>query len=860
MSLRLERFDLRAFGPFTRTALELRDAPAGALHIICGPNEIGKSTAQRGIGDFLFGIPPRSTDNQLHDYVDMRLAAVLVDEHGHRHELVRRKGVRSTLLGPDGEPVDEGLLEGMLGGMTREVFESMFSITHESLVVGGNALLAADGDLGESLFSASLGAASLHELRAKLDRQASELFRPRANSSLILVARSALEAAQARQRETTLRATAFTEHERLLKGAGVEREQLAEEIRDARARQSTRARLRTVIPLLAAHRQVCEELSQLTDAPDLPNDVSERRVRAVERAAGERSAAEDARARVADLTERIRRLTEDPVLLDREMAIKDINGRLANVRESASDLERQTVKLQTAKGLAERALNQIQPGVQLDDAEQLVLTAAQRAKLDRALERYAKLTALLHESESDCSDAEDRTHGVAGELDALDAPPEAAALASAVSEALADGRVEQRIVDAQEEFDRATELLDAASRDLIPAVDPQALRTMRPASAATVEQFAAEREALDARAWKLNERRERLNDEQRSLNDEHTKLALSTNVPSVEDLGAARAERDQHWQQLRRCLEGGEDERTSPEAFEGQLRHADDLSDRLRAEADSVARRAQLTVRERRLKAESEDLNEQDRALGTDRRDHEARWAQSWSEIDIKPGSPREMTDWLRVRQAVLERADAVIRRARELENEQHTCEQHLGALRTEMTAVGCNPPSSATLPRLLTMAQIWLDDAQKVHERRTELIRELRTARTTADRQREKADDHRQALVDWKNDWTQAIALHRWPEDIGPDSARQVLNAIEELGTQLHEMEQLGARVAGIEERLSAFASDAEQIIKNVAPEFDSWPAPDAIAEMGRRLEEAIQIAAAARPCKRSLTPPRRS
>ncbi len=88
----------------------------------------------------------------------MRLPAVLVDEHGRRHELVHRKGSHSTLLGAGGEPVDERLLDGMLGAITREVFESKFSITHESLVVGSKALLAADGNLGESLFGASLGA------------------------------------------------------------------------------------------------------------------------------------------------------------------------------------------------------------------------------------------------------------------------------------------------------------------------------------------------------------------------------------------------------------------------------------------------------------------------------------------------------------------------------------------------------------------------------------------------------------------------------------------------------------------------------------------------------------------------------
>jgi uncharacterized protein YhaN len=843
MSLRVERFELRAFGPFTRTALELRDAPGGALHIICGPNEIGKSTAQRGIGDFFFGIPPRSTDNQLHDYVDMRLAAVLVDEQGGRHELIRRKGSRSTLLGPDNEPIDEGLLESMLGGMTRDVFESMFSITHESLVVGGNALLAADGDLGESLFSASLGATGLHELRAELDRQASELFRPRASSSLILLARSRLEAAQTQLRETTLRATTFTEHERQLKTTHAEREQLADEIRDARSVQSARARLRTVIPLVATREQIRDALAQLTDAPDLPNDAAERRARAVERAAGERNVAQDARARVADLTERIAQLADDSALLDRELAINDVHGRLANVRESAGDLERQSVKLQTATGLAQRALNQIRPSLELDDAEQLLLTASQRAKVDRALEKYAKLTALVQQSASDCGDAEDRARELAGELEALDVPADIAALDSAVSDAQGDGRVEQRVADAQDALDEATALLGAALRELDPAADVHTLRAMRPMSAAAVEQFAGEHDGLDDRSQQLRDRRERLDGDGRDLDEDRAKLDLSTDVPTVEDLGAARVERDEHWQRLRRRLEDAEHQPTSPDAFEGRLRHTDDLSDRLRAEADSVARRAQLTVRERRLTADFEDLDGQDRALETDRADHDGRWIQSWSGTEIEPRRPREMADWLRARQAVLERADVVARRVREVKVEQRTADRHRDTLSAELTSLEREPPSGATLPRLLVMAQTWLGGVQKVCAKHAELTRELRAGRTTANRLREKADEHRQELKDWEDDWAQTIAANGWPEDVGADSARQILAAVDELGKQLHEIKQLGARVEGIQERLSAFARDAQQIIQDVAHDLDSWPAPDAVAELARRLHEAVQI-----------------
>ena len=355
----LDRFELRAFGPFTNTVLELRDAPRGGLHIICGPNEIGKTTGRRGIGDFLFGIPPRSTDNQLHAYVDMRLVAMLVDGRGRRHELIRRKGSRSTLLGPDNEPVDEAVLAGMLGGMTRDVFESMFSITHESLVVGGKALLAADGDLGESLFSASLGATGLHELRAELEREAGELFRPRATSSLIFQVRAAFEGAQAKLREDTLRATTCTEHERQLNVARAERDQVAQQIRSARAAQNARERLRTVIPLLARHEQIGDERADLAETPELGVGAAERRARAVQRAADATRAGREASSRVATLKERIGQLEDAPALLNRELAIRELQGRLGNVREGVGDLERQRVKLQTAEGMARRALDQV---------------------------------------------------------------------------------------------------------------------------------------------------------------------------------------------------------------------------------------------------------------------------------------------------------------------------------------------------------------------------------------------------------------------------------------------------------------------------------------------------------------------
>lgn len=843
MSLRFERFELRAFGPFTATTLELRGAPGGDLHIICGPNEAGKSTAQRAIGDFLFGISPRSTDNQIHDYAQLRLAAVVVDEHGRRHQLVRRKGARLTLLDSGGEPIQEDLLGGLLGGITREVFESMFSITHDSLVVGGKALLAADGNLGESLFSASLGASGLHELRAELERAAGALFRPRSTSSLVLRARANLETAKDELRGSTLRATAFAEHERELEAARAQREELVAQIRRARTEQSARDRLRRVIPLLAAREQAREELESLAGAPELPEDARDRRLRAVERAAADRQSAEGAKARVDHLTAWIDELSPDPALLERELAIKDLHGRLANVREGAGDLERQRVKLETARGLAARALDQVRPDLDLQSAEQLLLNDPQRARVDGALDRHAQLTALLEDAEQATKDAELQARELACDLDARDSPPDLAALEGALGDAQATGQIEQRIAEAGAELGDSIDLLSAALRDLDPRAEVAALREMHPPSAAAVERFAQERERLDDRAGELADRRRQLDSESRDLDEERSRVALAADVPTVEDLVTAREERDQEWERLRRTLGGVRDMSASPDVFEGRLRYADDVADRLRNEADSVARHTQLTIRERRLDAGCGDLAKRERQLAEDGGEHERRWAAAWASTTLTPASPREMAEWLRVRRAIIERADAVARRSRRLEEEQRTRDGQLEGLRA---LVGARSEHTASLPPTLSglvlVAQARVAEAQAAREEHDQLLRDLRSARATAATQREKAGALRSALERWHEEWIGIVAANAWPPGVDPKGARRMLATVADLATQLYEAAQLGARVKGIEERLDAFGVEAGNLIDAVAPDLHGRPQQDAVAELQRRLDGAIQ------------------
>ena len=172
--MRLNRLDLTRYGHFTDQNLifppPAPDAPD--LHLIYGPNEAGKSTTLSAWLDLLFGIPMQSRNNFLHPYPTLRIGAAL-GLNGTEVEVVRVKKTAGSLLDGDGAALPEALLQGGLGGLTRDSYAAMFSLDDDTLEQGGDGILASKGDLGEMLFSASAGMADLgrklETLRAEAD-------------------------------------------------------------------------------------------------------------------------------------------------------------------------------------------------------------------------------------------------------------------------------------------------------------------------------------------------------------------------------------------------------------------------------------------------------------------------------------------------------------------------------------------------------------------------------------------------------------------------------------------------------------------------------------------------------------------
>lgn len=844
MSLQIEKLRMATFGPFEDATLDL-GPDGGALHVICGPNEAGKTTTQRAIGDFIFGIPARSPDGHEFGFTRMRIEATVTGANGESRRLIRRKGNTNTLLDIDGTPVDEGLLVEMLGGLSREAFSSMFSITHRSLVDGGEALLAADGNLGESLFSASLGAAGLHALRVTLRDEGDKLFRPKATSTQIAQVRSELQAAESRLGAATLRPTPYLQQAKDLKVAMAERCSVVEELEDRRREQLRRDRLRIVLPKVVDRAEAIEELAGMGDTPRLAADSRERRLRAEQDLLNHRGRSTDAEERVERLSDEAAALTPDQELLKREQSIRALAGRLQNIAEAKADLERQTTKVEISKAAAARVFGDLHPGEKHGDPSRLRVGDAARAQVSAALQAYSGISTKLEASEDAEREAAAVTEDLERRLGGLDKPEDIVEIRAAAAHARPHSTLEEQIAKSRGRLEDAREDLRLALADLRPSVELDALLSLDWPDIAELRSFLSRAEQLDARERDVVRAKQENSKAAADLNAARPATDVE-DLPDEEELLEVRNSRDSLWAGVKARLEGRSEAEVDPRGFEDRVRAADRIADRLREKADEVAARAQRDELRAANRAALAGIKEEEKELLDDRRSFAAQWEELWRPCGLQPRSPREMESWLERRSLAVERSRTVNRIERELEADEALLVKHVSRLRSALRPDSGSPAldPDATLDALLEVADHCIATALEATERRDRCEGELVSSQAELDKHRRRADERRSELESWQASWKEVTAELGWSSEIGPQEASEQLERVVGLTNHLNEAEESEHRCRGIEKRISEFDSDAAALLGQIGvPDLAGCGHVDAVADLARRLDQAKEV-----------------
>src|SRR3990172_2608780 len=375
--MEIRELNLAAFGPFTDRILVF-DQEAGCLHIVYGPNEEGKSSALRGLKALLYNIDERSPDNFIHSNDKLRIAGCVRTSNGHELAFARRKGRKNTLLSMDGEPLDEKALAPFLQGVTQALFEMHFGIDHRALVQGGQEILEQKGEVGQALFSASLGSHALHAVLGQLDEEADGLFRPRGSTQTINSALKAYTNLNKEIRERSLSSSEWDEHRRALARISKELEQIQSELAGNRGEVNRLKRIQRVLPKLARRHELIQKREALGDVIVLPGDFGERRQKAVAELETAQAIIQKATSRLNGLQGQLEGLSVRQAVLEHSESIEALHARLGGHRKAMQDRPQLEAECKQLLTDAESLLKEVRPGLALAKVEVLRPVFARR--------------------------------------------------------------------------------------------------------------------------------------------------------------------------------------------------------------------------------------------------------------------------------------------------------------------------------------------------------------------------------------------------------------------------------------------------------------------------------------------------
>ncbi|HMI90233.1 MAG TPA: AAA family ATPase, partial [Polyangiales bacterium] len=626
--MKLLELELTHFGAISNRRLDLSQRQH-ALHLIYGPNEAGKSTTLRAILALLYGVEHQSPDARLFGSETMRIRGRLSDEQGGEHVVVRRKGNKNTLRDQYDAPLDEAVLSRLLGGLPQSVFATVFGLDHERLRDGGEQLRRGQGNLGESLFQAGVGAPGIHDALHALRAEADALWKPRGKAPL----NQALEQYKEARKDVRAHATAAdqvrAQQEELERSKA--RAQAAQQRRAALlAEQSRLQRVLRVLPALAKQRALREQLARLGTVALLDDDAADQRRRAQSALAAADEQCEQLGRSVQRHEQRRAALVipESLAALGAE-TVRSMRNQLGNHVKAAEDLPRRQAELRRRTLEAEEVLRELGDPVALGDVERLRVDRAAQARIAKLTSEHSGLHEKMQGAERELASAAEALEQVQSELSAFPL--------------------------------RAGQTRPSAGELALPAtarVDELGRRWSQLEQSEQAEQRA--RTELEAR-------------------DERLQVALGTlerqgAPPTEQDLRVARAERDQAWSALRAGLErAAELEVGGVQAVEQGVQRADELADRLRREATRVAEHARLLAERDAVERERARLDAQRDAQVAERGALAQAWAELWAGLAIEPGPHAQMSALLHKLSGLLERGRrernlAVERRAQALQ------------------------------------------------------------------------------------------------------------------------------------------------------------------------------------------------
>ncbi len=659
--MRLTELSVEKYGGCASRELAIPET--AGLTVVYGANEAGKSTCLEAISDFLFSIPKNTQRGSLFGYDGMRIGATMLMADGSTVTLKRRKGNGKTLADLSGTALDDTVLAPVLGAITRERFETLFGLNHETLRNGGERLLHADGDIGRLIVEAGGGLRTLVSRLEGIDGEADKLFDTRRSVNRVFYQQlTAFEAAEKTARGAQLTRETF-EQTRKASLAGAEKlEALRIERRTLGASASRLERVLRVAPHLRQLANFTLDLVGYDDVAAFPDDFAAKMRTALDQRNKAATRLEGAIERRNRLKARLDALVVNPGLKAAEQRVRDLAERAIHVSKARSDRanrqreiddgEAQLAALRRMLGLPADA--DLAPLIPDQSALNLVRSAAdemveRRPSLASAKKRLGELVASL-------AVIDDRLEAVrqAGH----NAPPEASssAFASLAAQKSAHQARQQAL-----DTDSATlsGRLKALGFDTI-----DALATLPCPSVDDIRSEQAARETLTSQIEDQAKLKRQAERDISAGEAEIGSLQASGTIASDASLAEARTLRADAWRPIKSAYVAGQlpDDATArlavADGLETAIVSADELADRRAAEAERAASLALALRRVAEARAAVTAAEAETAALVAQGEVRIAQWGNSFPQVLVKHPELASLLQFAQARQLALDESE----------------------------------------------------------------------------------------------------------------------------------------------------------------------------------------------------------
>lgn len=829
------RLDLIAFGPFEDRTLSF-EHPQPGLHLIFGHNEAGKSSCRRAIGQWLFGIPHKSTDNFRHASNKLRIGGKLASVQGATLEFLRKKGRKDTLRSVDDQAtMAEDQLQSFLGSVDANTFNQRFSLDHQELVQGGQAL-AGGTELGDVLFSAGAGIADIRKIQNSLQNQCRELFLPAGSNPKINELLRILAENKTKQKSLLLSSNSWSDLEQQLEQSQLKDVQLNDSLRDLRRELRRLERQQKAIPLLLRFRTCQTMLDGLRDAPRLPNDFAQRRIQATTNLSTSIRSRHDVEQKIANLKQKLASVSVPQDLLRMKSVIRSLQTTAGSLQKASQDRVRLIAELRVAESQLEQAQKDWSDYAR-GPSDEIALGTRVRSQLQELADETAAVVERHAMAESSVARLERELlkNGEDGEL--TDREVDLDQWQAMLRPLLKNVDLEQQAHAAVQKY----EDIRAHSQELLRALpmgpkSNEELDSWSVPLPETVEKHAHQLTQLENATSVTEAALQRTMQRRRELERELDILQRTVQVPTEAELEASREKRNSLWQVIsvrlsqfpsgidppvamenRSGTNGIDDGTTAAEFWKATLA-ADGLADRLRREASRVAQLAQLLA-DRELAMQEERGLEDERALNLRRlQEWHVQWKLVWSECGIEPLTPREMLSWLRKLNELREHLST---ERQALATADWLTRQTDLARQTaiELSKLFELPESPINLPLVELVQQCERQiETWRVRQQHREHVRQrCLDLKSSLEEQRQQLQATTEVRTNWQASWNQVLSSAGLRLDLMPRDLLGIFETYDRLQSLSKDVTKFRQRIAGIDRDQQAFDAEVEVLRESV-------------------------------------------